>query len=166
MPFFFFKKDYIDLTPDLPKKLQAKSDTNTIFFYTSNLLSYFFDRNYTKHCEKKSYMADHHPENNGDTSPHEEIVQYQNGHAGVHLENNIDSGYRMHYNEVYSHHDSQYSSSAYLSNEIVDLSKHDRETVIEESPNQRYAKVRKVLFNLFGLIYLLYFKCNYSHLEP
>ncbi|CAB4412737.1 unnamed protein product [Rhizophagus irregularis] len=89
-------------------------------------------------------MADHHPENNGDTSLHEEIVQYQNGNGGVHVENNIDSGYRMHYNELYPHH--EYSPSTYLpSSEIVDLSKHDRETVIEESPNQRYAKLNTVL---------------------
>ncbi|RIA94927.1 kinase-like domain-containing protein [Glomus cerebriforme] len=90
-------------------------------------------------------MADHHPENNGDTSLHEESAQYQNGNASVHAEINNDLVYRMpHYNEMYTHHvDSQYST--YMQNEFVDLSKHDRETVIEESPNQRYAKLNTVL---------------------
>lgn len=93
-------------------------------------------------------MADHHPKNNGDTSLHEEIVQYQNGNGGVHVENNVDLGYRMHYNELYPHH--EYSPSTYLpSSEIVDLSKHDRETVIEESPNQRYAKVSSFYYFMF-----------------
>jgi hypothetical protein len=85
-------------------------------------------------------MEDHHPENVEDTLLHEE---YQNGNSSVAEINDLASRIQ-HFNENYSHHaDSQYASP-YLTNDIVDLSAHDRESVIEESPNQRYAKVESV----------------------
>jgi len=88
-------------------------------------------------------MADHHLENNGNTSPQEESPQYQNGNSVS--DNDLVYTKMPHFN-MYSHHvDTQYSANTYLSNEIVDLSKHDRESVIEESPNQRYAKLNTVL---------------------
>jgi len=93
-------------------------------------------------------MADHHLENNGNTNgnttPQEETTQYQNGNSVS--DNDLAYNTRMSHFNMYSHHvDNQYSANTYLPNEIVDLSKHDRESVIEESPNQRYAKLNTVL---------------------
>ncbi|CAG8504725.1 6772_t:CDS:2, partial [Racocetra persica] len=76
-------------------------------------------------------MADHHPEKNGHSSPHEEYPQYLNGTSNLAEFGGNEVNYSRAQGNFQESHSHDYTK--------------DQETVIEESPNCRYAKLNTIL---------------------
>ncbi|RHZ64156.1 hypothetical protein Glove_326g113 [Diversispora epigaea] len=95
-------------------------------------------------------MSEHHPEMNGNSSPQEEIPQYLNGISNKEISiveiNNYEFDYPRvspHYNQYFENYGPNH---VYMpSNEAIDRSINDRESVIEESPNGRYGRLNTIL---------------------
>ncbi|CAG8564363.1 5713_t:CDS:2, partial [Acaulospora colombiana] len=118
--------------------LVVTTNTNICALYPSSLNSSI------QILQENSFlMADHHPENNGDT-PHDE-TQYTNGRTGeivTGLGNDFETFARIQPSN--QHIDLVVDNYVSYMNEH-DARKHDRESVIEESPNHRYAKLNTIL---------------------
>ncbi|CAJ0845895.1 13798_t:CDS:10 [Entrophospora sp. SA101] len=98
-------------------------------------------------------MADHHPESNGiHIEAHQQQIipqQHQQQQIIPQAQQHVNGiSTDLNFSRVPQHHNNEsYASNPYITpqNEVLDHSKHDREIVIEVSPNGRYAKLNTIL---------------------